>query len=87
MYYNEIDLLAVRRRCHVMFLAGGGHAAADHSRDIPFGIEKRRQRVQLLGGWEASIAVCCDSVRQLHFCQANNEHMFNISHMSEKTLT
>lgn len=37
-------------------VAGGGHAAADHSRNIPFGVEKRRQCLQLPGGWEASIS-------------------------------
>lgn len=42
------------RHC-VTCVAGGGHAAADHSGNVPFGVEKRRQCLQLLGGWEASI--------------------------------
>lgn len=68
MYYNVTKLTGWQLQdCVSCFLAGGGHAAADHSGDVPFGIEKRRQRLQLLGGWEASIAVRYDSVRESHF--------------------
>lgn len=40
---------------YVTCVAGGGHAAADHSRDVSFGVEKRRQCLQLPGGWQVSI--------------------------------
>lgn len=40
--------------CHTC-VTGRGHAAADHSRNVPFGVEKRRQCLQLPGGGEASI--------------------------------
>lgn len=34
------------------FLADGGHAAADHPRNFPFSVQKRRQRLQLLRRWK-----------------------------------